>query len=116
MPLPSESFPKSSRLRKRTEYLAVQQRGRKHQSEHFLLLLAPGQTRTRIGVTISSKVGNAVVRNRVKRWTREYVRRHRDEWPAGELVIVGKPSVAAAAHATVDADLALLLRRARGIR
>jgi len=67
-------------------------------------------------VTISSKVGNAVVRNRVKRWTREYVRRHRSEWPAGELVIVGKPSVAAATHAMVDTDLALLLRRARGIR
>jgi ribonuclease P protein component len=80
------------------------------------LLLAPGQIRTRIGVTISSKVGNAVVRNRIKRWTREYVRRHRDEWPAGELVIVGKPSVAAVGHAIVDADLAQLLRRARGIR
>jgi ribonuclease P protein component len=103
-------------LRKRTEYLAVQQRGRKHQSEHFLLLLAPGQTRTRIGVTISSKVGNAVVRNRVKRWTREYLRRHRSEWPVGELVIIGKPSVARAEHETVNADLAALLRRARGIR
>ena len=67
-------------------------------------------------MTISSKVGNAVVRNRVKRWTREYVRLHRSEWPAGELVIVGKPSVAAATHAMVDTDLALLLRRARGIR
>ena len=103
-------------MRKRTEYLAVQQRGRKHQSEHFLLLLAPGQTRTRIGVTISSKVGNAVVRNRIKRWTREYVRRHRSEWPATELVIVGKPSAASATHAAIDVDLALLLRRARGIR
>ncbi len=67
-------------------------------------------------MTISSKVGNAVVRNRVKRWTREYVRRHRSEWPAGELVIIGKPSAAAASHSAVEADLALLLRRARGIR
>ena len=67
-------------------------------------------------MTISSKVGNAVVRNRVKRWTREYVRRHRSEWPDGALVIVGKPSVATASHPVVDADLALLLKRARGIR
>jgi ribonuclease P protein component len=80
------------------------------------LLLAPAQTRTRIGVTISSKVGNAVVRNRVKRWTREYVRRHRSEWPTGELVIIGKPSAAAASHEVVDVDLGLLLKRARGIR
>ena len=67
-------------------------------------------------MTISSKVGNAVVRNRVKRWTREYMRRHRSDWPAGELVIIGKPSVARAEHETVNADLAALLRRARGIR
>ena len=67
-------------------------------------------------MTISSKVGNAVVRNRVKRWTREYVRRHRPDWPAGELVIIGKPSVAKVDHEVVDADLGVLLRRARGIR
>lgn len=67
-------------------------------------------------MTISSKVGNAVVRNRVKRWTREYVRRHRPDWPAGELVIIGKPSAARANHEAVDADLGALLRRARGIR
>jgi ribonuclease P protein component len=48
------------------------------------LFLASGQTRTPIGVTISSKVGNAIARSRVKRWTRGNTRWHRqfvcDTW------------------------------------
>jgi ribonuclease P protein component len=81
------------------------------------LLVTPGQITTRIGVTISGKVGNAVVRNRLKRWVREWLRRHRAEWPAAaELVLVGKPSGATAPHEAVATDLALLMRRARGLR
>lgn len=93
----------------------MQQRGRKIHSDHFLLLLAPGQV-MRIGVTISSRVGNATVRNRLKRWVREWLRRHKASWPAGEAVLVGKPSAAQAAHAAIDADLARLFARAPGAR
>jgi ribonuclease P protein component len=103
------------RLTKRSEYLAVQGRGRKVHSDHFLLLVEPGQV-MRIGVTVSSRVGNAVVRNRVKRFVREYLRRHREAWPAGRAVIVAKPSAATAEHAAIDVDLARLLARARGSR
>lgn len=64
-------------------------------------------------MTVSSKVGNAVVRNRLKRWVREYVRRHKPELPAGEMVVVAKPSAAEIDHARADADLGRLLARAR---
>lgn len=67
-------------------------------------------------MTISSKVGGAVVRNRLKRWVREYVRRHRSELPAGEVVVIGKTSAAAASHVVVDADLAKLFGKARAAR
>jgi len=42
--------------------------------------------RTRVGLTVSRKVGNAVVRNRVKRWLREAIRRQLGR-------PVGRPSV-----------------------
>lgn len=37
-------------------------------------ILGGGQVRTRLGITVSKKVGNAVVRNRIKRVTREFFR------------------------------------------
>ncbi len=73
-----------------------------------------GRPATRVGVTVSSRVGNAVVRNRAKRWIREYVRRHRVQLPEGDLVIVAKPSAATCPHTVLDRDLERLLQRARG--
>src|SRR5438046_912380 len=67
--------PKHARLRKRGEYVHVQESGRRLHTAHFVVLSAPpARGRARIGITVSSRVGNAVVRNRVKRIVREVVR------------------------------------------
>lgn len=80
--------------------------------DYFLLLFVRGDV-PRIGITVSSKVGKSVVRNRIKRWVREYVRRHKGELPPGDSVIVAKASAAEAEHRDIDADLARIMRRAR---
>jgi ribonuclease P protein component len=69
-----------------------------------------------VGVTVSSKVGNAVVRARLRRWVREYVRRHKAELPTGELVVIATTSAATAEHPACDRDLARLFLKAREIR
>lgn len=71
---------KSVRLRKRREFLAVQGHPdrRKLHARHFLVLAAPraetSDTGGRLGITVSKKVGTAVVRNRIKRLVREFAR------------------------------------------
>ena len=73
-------------------------------SRSFVLLVADQrnghpEAAPRLGLTVSRRVGGAVVRNRVKRRLREWFRRHRDECPKGkDLVIIARPA-AAAAHA-----------------
>lgn len=72
---PRQGFPASSRIRKRANYLQCYESGEKFQSRHFIIytLYMPGQER-RFGMAVSKKVGNAVVRNRLKRILREVFR------------------------------------------
>ncbi len=72
------NFPPEARLRKRYEFNTVYRMGCKKNTPHFLLLLSNSTgSQSRLGVTVSRKIGNAVVRNRVKRIIREYFRCNR---------------------------------------
>jgi ribonuclease P protein component len=70
------SFPRSSRLRRSADFRRVQGRGYKVRRPSLLVLWLPRRDHpvSRVGLTVSKKVGNAVVRNCVKRWLREAVR------------------------------------------
>jgi ribonuclease P protein component len=66
----------------------------------------------RVGVTVSRKVGGAVVRNLVKRWIRECYRRRRTEFPEHvDMVVVARPAAATAGHAGICRELTGLARR-----
>lgn len=69
------------------------------------------QRGTRVGYTVSRKVGNAVTRNRVKRWLREAVRVV-PTWPDGvDVVLVARAEAATAGLEGIRADLGDLLAR-----
>jgi ribonuclease P protein component len=108
-----EAFPRQVRLRRRGEFLAVQERGRKVHTPHFLLFALDGVAGTpRFGITASRKVGSAVVRNRLKRYLREVFRRHRDEFPRDkDLVVLVKHAAAELDSQAVTAEILRASRR-----
>ncbi|HSN91676.1 MAG TPA: ribonuclease P protein component [Anaeromyxobacteraceae bacterium] len=80
-----------ARLRRRRDFLAVQQRGKKlHSGDVVVLGLDTGGARPRIGITVSSKIASAVERNRVKRWVREAFRAVAPDLPPLDLVVVAR--------------------------
>lgn len=84
-------LPKGARLTRRREFLAVQERGARLYAGEVLVLARPGSAdRARIGITVSSKVANAVGRNRVKRWVREAFREIRAGLPSVDLVVIAR--------------------------
>ena len=71
-------FTRADRILKHSDFLRISRGGIKRQNGYFVVLFC--QTRfkgTRLGVTVSKKVGNAVERNRIKRIFREYFRLNR---------------------------------------
>lgn len=76
--------------------------------------LAPGDGVAKVGFVVSRAVGNAVVRNRVKRRLREIVRARWDEVPAGALVVVrALPAAARTSFDSLDEQVGTALRRVR---
>ena len=71
---------------------------------------------SRLGVTATKKLGGAVVRNRLKRWTRETYRRQRVplELDVRQLdyVVNVKPSAAEASYLDYSVELQRVLQRA----
>jgi ribonuclease P protein component len=113
-----ECFPRAARVRKRLDYLRVQNHGRRFSSQHYLVFVLPAPARgpMRFGVTVSRKVGNAVSRNLVKRWIRESCRRLASEMPPDlDMVVIARPEAARAGFAPTFSELASLGRRLRSI-
>jgi ribonuclease P protein component len=84
-----QTFGKGVRLRRRAEYLAVQERGARINADCLLVVWKRNQADVaRLGLTVSSKVGPAVERNRIRRHLREFFRKRKTEFPKGVDVVV----------------------------
>jgi ribonuclease P protein component len=111
-----EKFPKSARLRKRPEFLRLSHTGRKIHSAHFVIVSGKNERgESRLGITVSSKVGNAVVRNRIKRCVREFFRRRRHELRAGEdILVIARKSASGVSYDRIVAEMSKSLIEGRG--
>ena len=116
-PSPSYRLPKQDRLRERSDFLSVQGSGQKVITPHFLWFAKPSSVGTlRFGVTVSKRVGTAVVRNRVKRLLREAFRHNKALFASAlDVVAIARSEAASVALAHVQRELAEAARRLRPI-
>jgi ribonuclease P protein component len=108
--------PKAHRLRHRNDYIRVSKMGRKVHTPHFIVLVLPDHEQlTRLGITASRKIGNAVSRNRIKRLLREFFRCYYFQLHEHiSISIIAKRGAEKLDQATVNQELVfLLLQRGR---
>ena len=112
----TRSFPKSARLLRRSDFLRLRRAAgwadgplaaswAPRPAEPTRLGMAPASAR--VGLVVSSKVGGAVERNRVRRRLREAIRHELHRFPPVDVVLVARSSAVAA---TVD-ELRACVRR-----
>jgi ribonuclease P protein component len=105
---PVGRFPRSAHVRKRREYQRVQAGGSRVSLPHFVFVLLarePDALGARLGITASRKVGNAVVRSRIRRLVREAFRATRDLFVADvDLVVIVKSAPSELGLADVVAE------------
>jgi ribonuclease P protein component len=117
-PPAGERLPRRATLRKSADYQSCYRAGRRRHGPLLTLHIQPNPIGApRLGITASRRVGDAVVRTRLKRWTRECFRRSpcRAGLPAVDLVVHLKPEAGRASFAAfaaeIEARLSELARR-----
>jgi ribonuclease P protein component len=104
------------RLRSAADFARVRQLGGRGWA-HPLLVLYVGPNElgiTRVGITVSGRVGKAVVRNRVRRRVREALRARLPKLePGRDVVVVARPPSKDATWSELSQALDSVLGRAR---
>lgn len=108
----TERLTRRDRLRQRRDYQRCYRRGRRRSGAHLILYVAEnGLGSPRLGTTLSRKVGNSVVRHRIKRRLREIYRRSevRAVLPAVDIVVHVRPGCGDLDFADLRRELESLL-------
>ena len=102
------------RLTSSTDFKRVRRTGKSYAHPLAILVVSPNDlTLSRFGVTAGRSLGNAVRRNRAKRWLREALRSYRPKIVLGQdVVLIARPALNEAQWSDVLNALATLLERA----
>jgi len=110
-----QSFPKSHRLLTREQFDRVFAQKCSAADAHLIVYAAANELgHPRLGLVVSRKIGNAVVRNRWKRLLREAFRLSRDDLPSSTDYIVLPRRGADPESAALQRSLVHVARRASG--
>ncbi len=114
-PAGRERFSRAVRLGANRNYRYVYRKGKSYPSRNLTLVYLKGRG-IRVGFSVSSKVGNAVTRNRLRRYMREDVRKMLVRMKMGRYIFVARPSAKDVAHERLTHELQGVLSRAKLFR
>ena len=82
----------SESLKKNRDFQNVYRKGKSYGNKYLVMYLLPNQTESnRIGISVSKKVGNSIVRHHLTRLIRESYRLHEENFQCGyDMVVVAK--------------------------
>ena len=84
----------SESLKSNSDFQKVYKEGKSLANRYLVMYILENQTdRNRLGISVSKKVGNSVVRHRITRLIRESYRLHEDTFNSGlDVVVIARKS------------------------
>ncbi|BCA81213.1 hypothetical protein AOP6_3000 [Desulfuromonas sp. AOP6] len=92
--------------------MLVRENGIVFRTKYFIVYQASNDKKLkRLGITASRKIGNAVLRNHIKRLIRQFFRLNFDKLPASvDISIICKRGAASLTYAQVSSELSFLVK------
>ena len=91
-------------LRKNSDFSRVYRQGKSRANYNLVLYIKEnGTKRNRLGISVSKKVGNSVVRHRTKRLIKEAYRLHEEKFLCGfDLVFIARVSSKGKSYGVIE--------------
>lgn len=90
-----ETFRPHEKIKRKKDFLFLYREGNRYNGKYFNLIYFPNNLHfSRMAVIVSKKVGNAVARNKIKRWIRDLFRKNRNLFKKQvDLLIITKKGI-----------------------
>ena len=97
----------SDSLKKNDDFKNVYKKGKSYANKYLVMyVLKNNKELNRIGISVSKKVGNSVVRHRVTRLVRESYRLHENIFNSGlDIVVIARKSAASVSYQEMESAL-----------
>lgn len=105
---------KQNRLKKKKEFNYIYKKGEVSYSKFLALYVAKTKlNEIKVGFSVSNKVGNSVVRHKVKRRLSEAVRERLDELPTNNYIFVAKMGFESLSFDEIKQNVDYILKKAK---
>ena len=100
-------------IKKNDDFRVVYRAGRSYANRLYVMYVKPNELgRNRLGVSVSKKVGNSIIRHRIVRLMREVFRLHATDMKTGyDIVVIARTSDAANGYSESEAAFTSLAKR-----
>ena len=101
------SYKFSESLKKNYDFQQVYRKGKSYANKYLVMyVLENNMDKNRLGISVSKKVGNSVVRHRITRLIRESYRLHENIFNSGlDIVVVARNNAGTASYAEIESAL-----------
>ena len=97
----------SDSLKKNADFQYVYKNGKSYANKYLVMYVVENNTdRNRLGISVSKKVGNSVVRHRITRLIRESYRLHENIFNSGlDIVVIARNSASSVSYQEIESAL-----------
>ncbi|WP_182696634.1 ribonuclease P protein component [Staphylococcus saprophyticus] len=83
---------KAYRIKKNSDFQFIYKKGKSVANRQFVIYTEPNKALNhfRLGISVSKKLGNAVVRNRIKRAIRENFKIHKEDILPMDIIVIAR--------------------------